>query len=75
MRTRADVQNIRFVRRFCTKIGAPGPKSVQTRISGLAILAPTCLPEAIHIPSWFREARTPDMIRNEAARYWKARGT
>ncbi|MCZ0813170.1 hypothetical protein N5A93_13070, partial [Roseovarius sp. EGI FJ00037] len=41
----------------------------------LAILAPTCLPGAIHIPLRFLKARTPDMIRNEAARYWKARGT
>lgn len=41
----------------------------------LAILAPTCLPGVTHIPLKFLGAKKPDMIRNEAAKYWKAHMT
>lgn len=36
----------------------------------LGILAPTCFPEAIHIPLRFLQARKPDTIQKEAARLW-----
>lgn len=36
----------------------------------LGILAPTCLPEVIHIPLRFLKARKPDTIQKEAARLW-----
>lgn len=40
-----------------------------------AILAPTSLQGAIHIPLRFLDAKAADTIRNEAARYWKGQIT
>lgn len=41
----------------------------------LGILAPTCLPEVIHIPLRFLKAGKPDTIQKEAARLWLENST